>query len=288
MAKRTVSNTALGAAICRLIEQYQPEDTRLFDDLVIKDLVGAPIRWMMASAAIRRFTVKQTDAVAAGIYGAQVCRTRCIDEAVQAGLARGIDQVVILGAGYDTRPYRLPGIERATVFEVDLPAVQATKKKQLLNHFGRLPAQVTFIPIDFDTQPLEAALNGTAFDRSLPALFLWEGVTQYLTATGVGETLTFVGKSAAGSAVVFTYVLRSIIERRSAIPDANRMMDRVARQSPWTFGLDPAELRSYLRPFHLSLISDVGDADYQEGFLKTLGRGLTVFAGERIAQAAVD
>ena len=287
MAKQTVSNTALGAAICRLIEQYQPEETRLFADPVVKDLVGAPIRLMMTSAGLRHFTVKQTDGVAQGIYGVQVCRTRYLDDAVQAALGQGLGQVVILGAGYDTRPYRLPGIELTKVFEVDLPAVQADKKKKIQKHFGRLPGHVTFVPIDFDMQPLETALAGTAFNPSQPAVFVWEGVTQYLTAEAVAKTLDFIGKLAQGSVLLFTYVLKSIIERRSDIPDANRMMDRVAKQSPWIFGLDPANLRSYLQPFHLVPVADVGTADYQESFLKELDRTLPVFAGERIVQAVV-
>src|SRR2546423_15631839 len=104
MAKRSIGNTALGAAVCRLIEQYQPEKTRLFYDPVVKGLVGTPIRVLMQFKSMRNFTIKQTDAFTPGIYGAQICRTRFIDEAVQTALSQGIGQVVILGAGFDTRP----------------------------------------------------------------------------------------------------------------------------------------------------------------------------------------
>src|SRR5271157_4689022 len=220
MAQQNVGRTALGAAICRLIEQYEPDKTRLFDDAVAKELVGAPIRVLMQLAAMRNFTVKQTDAVARGIFGAQVCRTRYIDDAVQAALAKGVEQLVILGAGLDTRPYRLPGLEHVKVFEVDLPAVQNNKKAKLEKHFGHLPENVTFIPIDFDTQNLEAVFAGTTFDSSRLAVFIWEGVTQYISEEAIQRTLNFVGKSAPGSSIVFTYVLKSIIEHRSDIPDA--------------------------------------------------------------------
>ena len=131
MAKQTVSRTALGAAICRLIEQYQPEKTRLFYDPVARELVGAPIRFLMRFASMRNYTKKQTDAAAIGIYGAQICRTRYIDDVVQAALSQGLRQLVILGAGFDTRPYRLPGIESVNVFEVDLPAIQNDKKEKI-------------------------------------------------------------------------------------------------------------------------------------------------------------
>jgi methyltransferase (TIGR00027 family) len=287
MAKQTVSRTALGAAICRLIEQYQPEKTRLFYDPVAKELVGGSVRILMKFASMRNFTMKQTDAVAKGIYGVQICRTRYIDDVVQAAISQGIKQLVILGAGYDTRPYRLPEMESVKVFEVDLPAVQDDKKKKLQKYLGRLPEHVTFIPIDFDTQTLETVFTGTAFDPSMPAIFIWEGVTQYISEEAVRQTLAFVGKSAPGSIIVFTYVLKSIIERHSDIPGANHMMDVVARQSPWVFGLEPSGIQDFLKPYGLIVIAEVGNSDYQEKYLKPVERNLVVFEGERIIHAAI-
>jgi methyltransferase (TIGR00027 family) len=289
MAKQRVGNTALGAATCRLIEQSQPEEIRLFNDPVVKDLVGTPIRVLMQFESLRKFTIKQTDAIMQGIYGAQICRTRFIDDAVQAALSQRIAQAVILGAGLDTRPYRLAGMERVNVFEVDLPSVQEDKKKKLQKHFDRLPEHVTFLPIDFETQSLEAVFTGTAFDPSRPAVFVWEGVTQYLSEEAVRRTLAFVGTSAPGSILVFTYVLKSIIERRSDIPGADKMMDVVAKNNaPWLFGLEPSSVASFLNPFHLQVIEDVVNAEYQASYLKPLGRKLVVFEGERVVQATVS
>lgn len=288
MASRNVGNTSLGAATCRFIEQYQPAQARLFTDPLVKELVGAPIRLLVQFAGMRRFIIDRTDAVAAGIYGAQVCRARFIDDTVQAALARGIDQLVILGAGLDTRPYRLRGAERVKVIEADLPAVQADKKKKLHKALGRLPQNVTFLPIDFDTQSLESAFAGTAFDPARPAVFIWEGVTQYISEAAVQQTLAFVGKAAPGSLLVFTYVLKSVIERRSGIPGAQKMLDTVARSAPWIFGLEPAGLVDYLRPFHLSLVEDVGNKDYQEKYLRPIHRQLVVSEIERVAVAQVS
>jgi methyltransferase (TIGR00027 family) len=175
-------------------------------------------------ACMRNYTIKRSDAITKGIYGAQICRTRYIDDAVQAALLQGIRQSAILGAGFDTRPYRLAGMEKVKVFEVDLPSVQEDKKKRLKKHFGRLPDNVTFVPIDFDTQSLEDVLPRAAFDPSRPAVFVWEGVTQYLSEEAVCRTLAFVGKSAPGSILIFTYVLKSVIERRSNIPGAAKQL----------------------------------------------------------------
>lgn len=288
MANQRVSNTALGAATCRLIEQYQPEKTRLFHDPLVKDLVGAPIRAMMRLKSMRNLAIQQMDALTPGIYGVQISRTRFIDDAVREALSQGIEQVVILGAGLDTRPYRLDGMERARVFEVDLPSVQEIKKKRLQKHFGRLPERVTFLPIDFDTQSLETIFAGTTFDPAGPAIFVWEGVTQYLSEEAARRTLAFVGASAPGSILVFTYVLKSFIERRSDIPGTDKMMDMVAKRgAPWLFGLEPSGVASYLSPFHFRLIADVGNTDYQASYFKPMGRELVVSEIERIAQATV-
>ncbi len=288
MAKQAVGNTALGAATCRLIEQSEPEATRLFYDPVVNALVGPSIRTLMQFKSIRNFTKKQTDAIMPGTYGTQVCRTRWIDDAVQDVLSQGIGQVVILGAGFDTRPYRLAGMEHVNVFEVDLPSVQADKKKQLQKHFGQVPKHVTFLPIDFDTQNLEAIFPGTIFDPSKPTVFVWEGVTQYLSEEAIRQTLIFAGKAAPGSILIFTYVLKSIIERHSNVPGATTIMKMMAkRNSPWLFGLEPSSVSSFLQPFHLILEADVGNADYQICYLKPLGRNLVVSEAERILQATI-
>lgn len=288
MAKQTVSRTALGAAIMRLIEQYQPEKIRLFNDQIIKDLVGSPYQFLFQFEAMRRLTLQQSDAITKGIYGAQICRTRYIDDIVQMALNQGINQVVILGAGLDTRAFRLPGIDGVRIFEVDLHAAQEEKKRKIVRRFGRIPEHVTFVPIDFDSQSLETVMVDTKFDQTQPALFIWEGVTQYLSKEGVHQTLEFIGKSALHSRIVFTYVLKSIIERRSSIPNADNMLDRVAEQAPWIFGIEPSEIQSYLKSFHLSLVEDVGNADYQVRYLKPLDRVVDVFEGERIAYAVLE
>ena len=117
---------------------------------------------------------------------------------------------------------------------------------------------------------------------------MWEGVTQYLSEQAVRRTLAFVGASAPGSVLVFTYVLQSVIERRSGLPGAEKLLEVVAKRgSPWLFGLDPSSVATYLSPFHLNLTVDVGNADYQTRYLRPLGRKVVVSECERSAQATV-
>ncbi|HYK87539.1 MAG TPA: hypothetical protein VE398_02130 [Acidobacteriota bacterium] len=123
-------------------------------------------------------------------------------------------------------------------------------------------------------------------DQEVPRAGL-SNINNCISEEAVRQTLSLVGKSAPGSIIVFTYVLKSVIERRSDITDANKVMDTVAKDAPWVFGLEPSSIQAYLQPFHLALIEDAGNANYQEKYLKPLGRSLVVFEGERIVQASV-
>jgi O-methyltransferase involved in polyketide biosynthesis len=117
---------------------------------------------------------------------------------------------------------------------------------------------------------------------------IWEGVTQYLSEEAVRRTLAFVGTMASGSLLVFTYVLKSIIERRSDVPGASEMMDVVAKNAaPWIFGLEPSEVSAFLKPFRLDLRADVGNVDYQGTYLEPLKRELVVSDVERVVVALV-
>jgi methyltransferase (TIGR00027 family) len=288
MANRGAGGTAIGAAICRLAEQYEPAQTRLFNDQVIEAIVPWPIKAAMRFSGVRNFFLRKTEQIAEGTYGALVCRVRYDDDLIAAAMSEGIDQLVILGAGLDTRAYRLPRSDSMRIFEVDLPKEQNDKKAKLAKYLGGLPQNVTFVPIDFNTQTLESVFAGTSFDCSKRAVFIWEGGTQYITEDAVRRTLAFVGKSAPGSTIAFTYVLKSIIDGNSDVPGARRLMTEVAKQgAPWIFGLDPLSIGEFLTPFNLALKADVGSADYQELYLKPINRKLAVSECERIAAAVV-
>lgn len=288
MTNDKIGQTAWGAAATRLVEQYQPEETRLFTDLVIKSLMPFSVRLLLELKIVRNWLIRMTDAKAKGIYGSQICRTRYIDEALQTAIAKGVGQVVILGAGLDTRPYRITPHGKIKFFEVDMPAVQNYKKKIVAQHLGSLPDNVVFIPIDFNQQTLDEVFAGKGLDLSQPAFFIWEGVTQYISEEAVCNTLRFVAQSAPGSTVVFTYVLKSVINGDSDIAGANDLLKYLAaRGVVWRFGLDPTEVADFLKQFNLRLIEDIGPAYCQEKYLLPRGRSMAVSEMERTACATV-
>ncbi len=133
---------------------------------------------------------------------------RLLDDEVADALKTGIVQVVNLGAGWDSRAYRLPGLRGARVFEVDLPETTEAKRKKLEHLFGRVPENVMLVPIDIDREDLDEALRSHGYRPAEKTLFVWEGVTQYLTEAGVRRTLAAIAKAPPGSRLVFTYVQR--------------------------------------------------------------------------------
>ncbi len=120
--------------------------------------------------------------------GFLVARERHVDEYLRTCLAEGIEQLVILGAGYDARAYRFKlELRGVRAFEVDHPATQQAKLKRLQHVLGRMPAQVVYVPVDFNTQTLGEQLAACGYDERLKTLFIWQGVTHYLTPEAVGH-----------------------------------------------------------------------------------------------------
>lgn len=224
-----------------------------------------------------------------GVVGNLLCRTRYIDDALSDALAEGLDQVVILGAGFDSRAYRIPGIDRTHVFEVDHPATQAYKQRRLKRMLGTLPSHVTFVPIDFDQQKFEEAVAAAGFRTGAKTFFIWEGVTQYITAEAVDTTFRYVScNAAAGSWVVFTYILHGIVDGSVRPKGVQRLLSDLERLGePWVFGIDPAQVSQYLAARGLVLVDQVGAPEYRERYLNPLGRQVNVFEGEKVVLARI-
>jgi len=132
-------------------------------------------------------------------------RTASIDGAVRAAIAGGATQLVILGAGYDGRAWRLPELAGVRVFEVDHPATQDDKRA----HLAELPppaGMVSFVSIDFERESLGTVLDRAGHDSSSPTCWIWEGVVMYLTRKAMRATLAGIAsRSAPGSTLIVNY-----------------------------------------------------------------------------------
>jgi methyltransferase (TIGR00027 family) len=132
-------------------------------------------------------------------------RTTAIDTAVRDAIARGASQLVILGAGYDGRAWRLEELAGIAVYEVDHPATQGRKRERASGLPAALGA-VHFVPVDFERDSLDAELAKAGHDARLPTCWIWEGVVMYLTPEAFRATLSAIaGRSAPGSTLIVNY-----------------------------------------------------------------------------------
>jgi methyltransferase (TIGR00027 family) len=187
-------------------------------------------------------------------------RTRYIDARLERALAGGAAQVVVLGAGYDSRAYRFHArYPRLRFFEVDLPVSIEAKKRSVARALGALPGWVRYAPIDFNTQSLEQVLAAVGYDAATRTFFILEGVTMYVSARGVGATLDFVGHAAAGSKVVYDYVLRRVAEGRyDGLYAARKEALAVAQAGePFVTGWTPREAAEFAKQHGLAVREDL-------------------------------
>src|SRR6202453_3457001 len=221
------SRTAEHMAFFRALESQRPPRQRLFNDpyaaCFLSPGLGKALR-VASIPGLGRAIPWLADLIVPGARSSGIARTRWIDDALVASLVKNIRQVVILGAGFDCRAFRIPELRAAKIFEVDHPQTFATKREQLAQLLDREPANLTFVQIDFNRQSLEAVLRRAGFDPSQRCIFLWEGVTNYLTAEAVTAVMRFVASCAAGTELIFTYVHRLALDHPATFPDAQKLL----------------------------------------------------------------
>jgi methyltransferase (TIGR00027 family) len=196
---------------------------------------------------LRRFFMKQI--APPGIYEYVLARTKLLDDIFVDALENNFSQIVLLGAGMDTRTLRFKSRNEGTkIFELDIQTTQRPKM-EILNRKGvTLPEELVFVPIDFNRQGLSEALLAAGYERNQRSLFLWEGVTMYLTSDAVDSTLEFIRDSGAeGSMVVFDYIYASVLRRENRYYGEKEIFERVSKAGEgWTFGIEEGEIEGFL------------------------------------------
>lgn len=275
-------------ALFRAMETLASPGKRLFADPLAAGFLRPSLKLALRLASIPvvgKGIPKFIDHRWPGARTSGVARTKLIDDLMMDAFKRGFEQVVILGAGFDARAYRLPRPAASRVFEVDQPSTSRTKRHLLEESLGALPPDVAFVEVDFNRQALAPALEEAGYRRRQRTFFLWEGVTNYLTENAVDATLRWIGSSAPLGQLVFTYVHKDVIKAPVSFSGTKRLGRTLARAGEgWTFGLHPGELRAYLAARGLELIDDLGAADYRTRYFGRAGAGYEFY---RVATARV-
>lgn len=272
-----VAATAIGPMVLAAVEQYEPVRQRLVDDDMALSFLPAGLRaftqttrWSVA----RRLLIQATDRSGPGLWANLTCRKRYIGDKLTQALPN-IDAVVILGAGLDTKGYRLARHSAIPVFEVDLPVNIERKRSVVRRALGTVPDSVHLVPVDFEHDDLATELARHGHVDAHRTFFVWEGVTQYLSADGVASTFTFLRSAAPGSRLAFTYVRRDFIDGTNRYGAESLYRRFRVRSQIWQFGLDPDQVAPFIEPYGWQLIEQAGPDYLTEHYISPSGRNLT-------------
>jgi methyltransferase (TIGR00027 family) len=285
------SMTAEYMALFRALESKRPSGTRLFVDPLATDFLRPSLKRM---AVLARFpgggtlVEKIADRRVPGARTSAIARTRLIDDLLVDAIGNEPCQIVILGAGFDCRAHRLLILNNRDVYEVDHPLTLERKRTQLKQRFGKLQQNLRYVPIDFNREVLGCTLQQAGLTESVKTVFLWEGVTNYLTAEAVDSVMRYVSGFPSGSRVIFTYVHAGLLDGTVTFYGAERLLaDVAALHEPWTFGMNPADLDEYLQELGLRLVVDVGASEYRQRYFGSAAGDMRGYEFYHVAMAEV-
>jgi methyltransferase (TIGR00027 family) len=260
------------------LEQSEPPGRRLVDDDLAARFLPAPTRWLVTATPpklMRRLTMAVMEREGPGLWASMNCRKRYIADKVNESLD-DIDAVVVLGAGFDTLAYRLARKTRIPIFEVDQPVNIARKTATVRRVLGEQPVSVRLVPLDFEHDDVLDVLTGHGYRPDSRTFFVWEAVTQYLSAEAVDSTLKRLRQATSGSRLVFTYVLRDFIDGIN-LYGADALYRRFRqRQQVWQFGMAPQEVAAFLAGHGWQLAEQAGPDLIMRRYVEPTGRQLTV------------
>lgn len=287
---RGPSKTAETIAIVRAVESRRPDGERIcYDPYAFRFISRETMEYFSSHTAELRAVAEQSERLVPGVGVSCLVRVMYFDDVVKASIADGLEQLIILGAGYDSRAYRIEGLEHVRVFEVDNPATQKLKTAKVREIFGVLPDHVTYLPVDLAADDLGQRLAECGYDRSRKTLFLAEGLLMYLPPPAVDGLLAFIFKnSGKGSTVIFDYIPASVVDG-TCEQDAGRNWQKGVTDAdePFLFGIEEVALEAFLHERGFTLRQKMASEDYRTAYLRGKNEGRPVNTLLSFAYAAI-
>jgi methyltransferase (TIGR00027 family) len=215
------------------------------------------VGWPRVLLATSWITLPMTRRLLPGVYEYLFARTEFFDGLFKRALEENCPQIVLLGAGCDSRAYRFEShVKDTTIYELDHPATQQVKRELLTRGDIAVPEYVRFVAADLNSGLLSEVLASHGFHKDQRTLFLMEGVIYYLTAEGVDSLLQSIRDcSPPGSGLAFDYIVESMVRGTCDRYGAQRVVSRVASAGEvFRFGIDDHSIESFLgdRGFQLT------------------------------------
>jgi len=225
------------SAGAKAFEYTLPENKRVIEDPYAGYYAGQVGMQMVAAMARINPSIRR----------AIVLRARFIDDYARQCLQEGFEQVVLLGAGYDSRYLRMPEFRSVQVYELDLASTQMIKKALTRRLLGGLPPNVKYVSIDFSKEAILQKLALAGFRPQMRTLFIWEGVTLFLNQEIIAETLGRLTELRPGNRVIFDFVPPELIDDATDYQGNHRLLQLCAGiKEPLTYGCRPDLMRHLL------------------------------------------
>lgn len=283
---KAAARTSIGPIALIAVEQYFPDGQRVINDSLAYRMLSTSSKVfvrLMKPGWMRDWIIGLSEKSQPGIWGGLLCRKRYIDDRLTAS-AKDIEAVVNLGAGFDTRCFRLSSLIDKPVWEIDQPENISAKEERLRRVFRTIPANVSLVPVDFDHEDLAAALESNGYAINRRTFFVMEAVTQYLTQQGMENVFGFLSKASSGSRLVFTYVRKDFIDGK-AFYGWESGYKRFVKGGIWFGAFEPDELPGFLMKYGWKVIEDRGYDALADEYLRPTGRRLCSTPVERMVFA---
>jgi len=291
-ASGQVRRSATAEIVCaqRAAETLRPPGHRLIDDPYAKHFLTKGVyRFLTGNRLTAALTRRGFDRFYPGYMAIVLLRNRWYEAALERALADGVEQIVLLGAGYDTTSLRL-GLGGATLFEVDAPPTQQAKREVIRRH-GLPDHVVRYVPCDFERDTLSEQLRKNGFDLHARSLVAWWGVSFFLSEDAVRKTMADVASlTAPGSRFLFDYLDASVVDGTTVFPGARRARAAVARRGePYRFGLGRDEAGKLLSSFGFDVEKNLSITELAQlfgtaqGFPYSTDDFFGVITGRRVA-----
>ena len=268
------------------VEQSFPKEERIVNDAIAFYMLPPRVRLLvrlLRAGWLRNWIIGMFEKSEPGIWGDFLCRKRYIDDRIVAACRR-IEAVVNLGAGFDTRAYRLSAISHLPVWEIDQPENIVAKRERLNKIPGGVASRIRLVEMNFDTEDLGAALSSSGYLQPGRTFFVWEAVSQYLTEEGVRKTFQFLANAPAGSCLAMSYVRKDFLDGRN-LYGWRAGYKRFVTGKVWHFGMEPEAAPGFLREYGWNVIEDIGFDQLARRYAEMSHRGLDATPVERMVYA---
>jgi len=281
MAEIDPRKMALQIAGLRANETHLPENERVFQDPYAEYFFPDESRKLFQDPRRVKAELEKYEQMMPGVNGAIVARIKFIDECVTDLIEKGLEQLVVIGAGYDTRPYRIQEVkENLKVFEVDHPATQAVKIEKIKEIFGGLPNHVTYVPLIFGKHSLGEKLMAFGYNKELKTLFIIEGLLMYIPSSAVEGLFAFIIKaSGPESSIVADYFDTTVVEGKSPLKEAIVLRQFVENEgSSLKFGIQAGKGEEFFKQRGFRQVSCASATTLKDKFFTNDSRNRTVSA----------